>query len=158
MSVKRATAKRRSRIARAKKAVPQVGALPWRKRGGTIEILLVTSRTTGRWLIPKGGVMANFVDMNAARQEAFEEAGVTGRMQRKSIGTYTYSKLDAGYPAQLCRVKVYALEVVHELRAWPEMTQRKRRWYAVKDALKRVGERDLRKIVQKFARSRSLLD
>lgn len=151
MGARKSKTGKRSRKARAKKLLRQVGALPWRKRGGAIEILLVTSRTTGRWLIPKGGVMAQFVDMNAARQEAFEEAGVLGRMQRRTIGTYTYRKIDTGGPAQLCRVKVFALEVVHELKIWQEMTQRRRHWFAVKDAVKRVGERDLRRIMREFA-------
>jgi 8-oxo-dGTP pyrophosphatase MutT (NUDIX family) len=130
-----------------------VGALPWRKFDGKLEILLVTSRTTGRWLIPKGGVMAQFVDVNAARQEALEEAGVVGRMRRKSIGTYTYRKTDAGAPAQLCKVKVFALEVEDELRHWQEMRQRQRRWFNVEKAVQRVEERQLRTIIRSFAKS-----
>ncbi|MFO0993849.1 MAG: NUDIX hydrolase [Hyphomicrobiales bacterium] len=131
--------------------MPQVGALPWRARNGAIEILLVTSRATGRWVIPKGGIMPHLVDMNAARQEAFEEAGIVGHMRRKRIGAYTYRKLDLRGPSQLCRVKVFALKVERELQYWPEMAQRRRRWFTVKDAVKRVGERDLRKIMQAFA-------
>ena len=146
-------AKRSSRQATARKRVPQVGALPWRKRDGAIEILLVTSRATGRWVIPKGGAMPHLVDMNAARQEAFEEAGVVGNMRRKRIGAYTYRKLDLRGPSQLCRVKVFALRVESELKYWPEMAQRRRRWFTVKDAMKRVGERDLRKIMRAFAKT-----
>ena len=135
------------------KPVRQVGALPWRRRDGKVEILLVTSRTTGRWLIPKGGVMAHLTDMNAARLEALEEAGVVGRMRRKRIGTYTYRKLDAGAPAQLCAVKVFALEVEDELRHWQEMRQRQRRWFSVEKAVQRVEERQLRTIIRAFANS-----
>ncbi|MBL8906607.1 MAG: NUDIX hydrolase [Rhizobiales bacterium] len=134
------------------KPVPQVGALPWRRRNGAIEFLLVTSRTTARWVIPKGGTMAHLVDMNAARQEAFEEAGVVGRMRRKRIGFYTYRKIDPDGAAQLCRVKVFALEVRGERKTWPEMRQRKRRWFAVDGAFKRIGERDLRMIIRSFAK------
>lgn len=151
MGAKTSKADKRSRRARAKKPLRQVGALPWRKQNGAIEILLVTSRTTRRWVIPKGGVMAHLVDMNAARQEAFEEAGIAGRMQRKSIGTYQYRKIVPDALAQTGVVKVFALEVQRELTNWPEMRQRRRRWFAVKEAVKRVGERDLREIMREFA-------
>jgi 8-oxo-dGTP pyrophosphatase MutT (NUDIX family) len=153
MSAKRSTAKRQARIARSKKPVRQVAALPWRKRNGSLDILLVTSRTTGRWLIPKGGVMAHLVDMNAARQEALEEAGIEGRMRRRRVGTYTYRKIDPDGPAQLCVVKVFALEVRRELKSWPEMHERKRHWFPVDAAVKRIGERQLRKIIGAFAKA-----
>jgi len=153
MSVKKTAAKRQARNARAKKPVPQVGALPWRKQDGKLEILLVTSRMTRRWVIPKGGVMAHLVDMNAARQEALEEAGIVGRMRRKPIGVYTYRKIDPVGAAQLCRVNVFALEVLSELKTWPEMRQRKRRWFAVEKAIPRIGERQLRKIIRSFAKA-----
>jgi 8-oxo-dGTP pyrophosphatase MutT (NUDIX family) len=131
----------------------QVAALPWRRRDGKLEILLVTSRMTRRWVIPKGGVMAHLVDMNAARQEALEEAGILGRMRRKSLGTYTYIKIDPNGPSQKCSAKVFALEVVEELTAWPEMRQRKRRWFAIEKAVPRIGERQLRKIIRGFAKA-----
>ena len=110
MRIKRSQAEQSSRQATAKKRVPQVAALPWRKQNETIEVLLVTSRTTRRWVIPKGGVMAHLVDMNAARQEALEEAGITGRMRRKPIGTYTYLKTALNGAAAPHAVKVFALE------------------------------------------------
>jgi 8-oxo-dGTP pyrophosphatase MutT (NUDIX family) len=153
MSVKRSIAKRQSRTAKSKKPVRQVAALPWRIRNGTIEVLLVTSRTTGRWVVPKGGVMAHLVDMNAARQEAFEEAGIEGRMQRRRIGTYTYRKIEPGAPAQLCAVQVFAMEVRRELRSWPEMHQRERRWFIIDEAVQMIAERRLRKVVRAYAKA-----
>jgi 8-oxo-dGTP pyrophosphatase MutT (NUDIX family) len=153
MSVKRSTAKRRSQTVKSKKPIRQVAALPWRKRNGQVEILLVTSRMTGRWVIPKGGVMAHLVDMNAARQEAFEEAGIAGRMRRKRIGIYTYRKINPAGPSQLCEVKVFALEVRRELKSWPEMRQRRRRWFAVAKAAQKINEAQLRKIIRTCASS-----
>ena len=76
---------------------------------------------------------------------------LVGHMRRKRIGAYTYRKLDLRGPSQLCRVKVFALRVERELKYWPEMAQRSRRWFPVKDAVKRVSERDLRKIMRAFA-------
>jgi 8-oxo-dGTP pyrophosphatase MutT (NUDIX family) len=144
----RSKTKRLSPIARAKQRILQVAALPWRKRHGRIEILLVTSRETRRWVIPKGGVMAHLVDMNAARQEAFEEAGIAGRMRRKPIGNYTYRKRAGESSGRLCAVKVFALEVRRELRNWPERSQRERRWFTIEQVLQRVGERELRRIIR----------
>lgn len=140
--------KQSSRQATTRKRVPQVAALPWRRRKGAVEFLLVTSRSTGRWVVPKGGVMPHLIDMNAARQEAYEEAGITGQMKRACVGRYSYRKADGA--RQLCSVKVFALKVTKELKTWPEVRQRKRRWFAADDAIKNVGERNLKRIVRSF--------
>ena len=135
----------------ANESARQVAALPWRKRRGRLEVLLVTSRTTQRWVIPKGGVMPHLVDMNAARQEAFEEAGISGRMKRKPLGTYTYAKRTASAMMMQHAVKVFAFEVQRELSNWPERRQRKRQWFRLEDALKKIGEPSLREIIRAFA-------
>jgi len=135
----------------AKRPIKQVGALPWRKRQGRLEILLVTSRETRRWVIPKGGVMAHLVDMNAARQEALEEAGIAGRMRRKSVGIYAYRKRIGPGPTIPYAVKVFLLEVQHEFANWPEKRERTRRWFSVAEAIAHVGEPGLRRIMRAFA-------
>ena len=70
----------------------QVAALPYRKRRGRMEILLITSRESKRWVIPKGWPMEGRTDYNAAKQEAFEEAGVKGRIGKMQLGHYIYTK------------------------------------------------------------------
>ena len=73
----------------SKRIRQQVGALPYRTIDkGKVELLLITSRDTGRWLIPKGWPMTGVKDYDAAAQEAWEEAGVVGPVRRKPIGSY----------------------------------------------------------------------
>jgi 8-oxo-dGTP pyrophosphatase MutT (NUDIX family) len=128
----------------------QVAALPWRRRKGNIEILLVTSRETKRWVIPKGWQMPNLIDSNAAKREAYEEAGIDGRVRRNPIGRYTYVKRTAG-ARRRCHVTVYALLVQVEHRKWPERKERKRLWYSVANAARKVREPKLRAILRSFA-------
>ena len=134
----------------AKAAARQVGALPWRKKAGGIEILLVTSRETKRWVIPKGWPMAHLIASNAAKREAYEEAGIDGRVQRKAIGRYTYDKRARDGSSQPCIVTVYAFRVLREHRTWPEKAERKRCWFKFEDAAELVNEADLRALIRSF--------
>ena len=129
----------------------QVAALPWRWRNGSIEILLVTSRETRRWVIPKGWPITNLVASNAAKREAYEEAGVDGRARRKPIGRYTYTKRTADGSRQTCVVTVFALGVTQQFRDWPERRERTRSWFTAKEAALKVQERELRAIIRAFA-------
>ncbi len=129
-------------------AKKQIAALPYRKHGEGIEVLLITSRETGRWVIPKGWPMRNLADHNAAKQEAFEEAGIEGKMGKKSMGSYSYNKRMKSGRMQAVQVTVYAMEVSRLLDKWPEQNQRKRQWFAVKEAVERVNEDGLKAIVE----------
>ena len=126
----------------------QIAALPYRKHGEGIEVLLITSRETRRWVIPKGWPMRNLADHNAAKQEAFEEAGIEGKMSKKSMGSYSYSKRMKSGRMQQVQVTVYAMEVSRLLDKWPEQNQRKRQWFALSDAVERVNEDGLKAIVE----------
>ena len=117
----------------------QVGALPVRGEPGTYEVLLVTSRETGRWIIPKGWPMKGKEDHEAAAQEAFEEAGVAGKVHHKPFGAYTYEKRQATGSTPI-RVMVYILEVTEKLKQWPEKNERSRSWMSVSQAAKFVDE------------------
>ena len=97
----------------------QVGALPVRGKIGSYEVLLVTSRDTGRWITPKGWPMKGKKDHEAAAQEAFEEAGVTGRTHRHPMGGYICLKRRKD-GSEAVRVMVYLLEVRSETDHWPE--------------------------------------
>lgn len=129
----------------------QIAALPFRiDAEGRVEVLLVTSRETKRWIIPKGWPMSGRKDHRAAEQEAFEEAGLKGRIGKKSVGRYRYDKrLDDG-SAISCAVKVYPLEVSEERERWPERHQRTRRWYAAEEAAGLVQEGDLQSLLRGF--------
>jgi 8-oxo-dGTP pyrophosphatase MutT (NUDIX family) len=129
--------------------IKQIGALPWRKKKGRVEILLITSRETRRWVIPKGWPMDDRADFNAARLEAFEEAGVKGHVRRKPLGTYTYAKRhpDGDFP---CIVTVYGLEVAEKLASWPERKERSRKWFDQAEAAQLVDELDLKSLISQF--------
>jgi 8-oxo-dGTP pyrophosphatase MutT (NUDIX family) len=129
----------------------QFAALPWRKAGDGLEVLLVTSRESRRWVIPKGWPMKGRKAHLAAAREALEEAGVTGRIARKSAGSYGYIKrLKNGAPLE-CRVHVFPLKVERQRKRWPEQHQRETRWFTVRDAADAVNEPELRALIAGLA-------
>jgi len=129
----------------------QVGALPWRLGRHGLEILLITSRETQRWVIPKGWPMPGLTDAQAAAREAFEEAGIDGVSPESVIGRYRYEKRMKKGGSRLCEVSVFALEVGREHARWPEARQRKRKWFAAAEAAGLVDEVELRGIIATFA-------
>src|SRR5690606_19960238 len=130
----------------------QVAALPWRlTEKGDFEILLVTSRGTGRWVLPKGWPEKREEPYEAAAREAAEEAGVSGGISRRPIGTYLYQKkLDSGMEWG-CEVSVFPLEVDEVADKWPERKKRKRRWFAPRYAARLVDEPDISELIGYFA-------
>ena len=108
---------------------PQSGAIPYRRCAGRIEVMLITSRRTGRWIIPKGMVEPGLTPALSAAEEAYEEAGVHGEVEQEPLGSYAYAR--QGYR---WTVTVFALEVSAVLERWPEMAQRQRAWHAVEEA------------------------
>ncbi|MFN0191408.1 MAG: NUDIX hydrolase [Aestuariivirga sp.] len=128
----------------------QVAALCWRRRKGEVEVLLVTSRETKRWVTPKGWPLPGLKDNTAARREAFEEAGVEGHVRRRALGHYEYDKRLAGGEVQPCRVTVFGLEVTKEKKSWPEKRQRKRKWFELEQAVAKVNEPGLKEIISGF--------
>ncbi|MFN6977287.1 MAG: NUDIX hydrolase [Gemmobacter sp.] len=128
----------------------QVGALCWRIRRGAIQVLLVTSRDTGRWVVPKGWPMPGRTPHAAAAREAWEEAGVEGAAMARCIGTYTYDKaLDTGRVV-CCAVSVFPVEVTALAKTWPEKHERRRRWMDLTAAARRVQEPELAALIAAF--------
>ena len=128
----------------------QVAALPWRLEGGQRRILMITSRETRRWVIPKGGRMIGKTDPEAAAQEALEEAGVKGEIDTRSIGVFRYAKRLKDDSERQCVVSVFPLEVLIQLGAWPEAHQRDRRWMTPAEAADAVQEQDLAALILDF--------
>jgi 8-oxo-dGTP pyrophosphatase MutT (NUDIX family) len=129
----------------------QYAALPWRRRAeGGVEILMITSRETRRWVIPKGWPMKDLKPHQAAAREAWEEAGVEGRIRARKIGVFDYDKRLSGGQLQPVRVEVYPLEVVEIHDAWPEAHQRERRWMAAAEAATQVDEPGLARLLAAF--------
>jgi 8-oxo-dGTP pyrophosphatase MutT (NUDIX family) len=131
----------------------QYAALPYRLtkvRG--IEFLLVTSRETGRWIIPKGWPIGGLRPPKAAAREAYEEAGVRGIVTTRAIGEYSYTKKYRALGQTLhCKVRVFALLVRSQRRIWPEAHQRRSRWVRPRKAARLITERGLRSLIASFA-------
>jgi 8-oxo-dGTP pyrophosphatase MutT (NUDIX family) len=130
----------------------QSAALPWRRtREGAIEVLLVTSRETRRWVAPKGWPIKGLKSFQAAAREAFEEAGVEGEIGKKKLGVYHYDKRLRSGRLQKVRVAVYPLKVATEAEAWPEAGQREKLWIAPQSAAELVQEPELAAILRAFS-------
>jgi 8-oxo-dGTP pyrophosphatase MutT (NUDIX family) len=129
----------------------QVGALPYRiGSDGDLEILLITSRGTGRWIIPKGNPIVGLKAHQAAAREAFEEAGINGKATNKPIGKFRYSKQRPGRSDADVEVTVFPMLVTEELRDWPERRQRRRRWLNPIAASHLANDMGLQRILQVF--------
>jgi 8-oxo-dGTP pyrophosphatase MutT (NUDIX family) len=133
----------------------QVAALPWRtaegEEGGALEILLVSSRETRRWVIPKGWPMKGKSDRQAAAQEAYEEAGLDGQVADKAVGDYPYLKRLKSGAGRPVTVDVYPLLVTGEHATWPEKGQRTLQWMSPVEAALAVQEPELRQLIARFA-------
>ena len=127
----------------------QVAALPVKGKPGQYRVLLVTSRETHRWVIPKGWPMKGRKDHDAAAQEALEEAGVSGRIHKHPMGAYTYEKRLVNGTDHVS-VMVYLLEVEKEAGKWPEKDERQREWVSTREAAKRVDEPALAAIIKQL--------
>ncbi len=119
---------------------PQIAALCWRLRKGRVQVLLITSRETRRWVIPKGWPMEGRLGHEAAELEAWEEAGVKGAIDARALGQFGYDKLHPFKPAQRCEVTVYPLRVARLEARFPEAGQRQRKWFSAKSAARMVAE------------------
>ncbi|MGN6305647.1 MAG: NUDIX hydrolase [Mesorhizobium sp.] len=129
----------------------QVAALPWRMNGKGVEILLITSRDTGRWVLPKGWPEAREPLSEAAAREAVEEAGLTGTISHIEAGRYFYAKGLASGEEVPCEVLVFPLKVDAMADKWKERHERERRWVDAPEAAGMVKEPDLGRIIARFS-------
>lgn len=129
----------------------QMAALPWRRRDdGVIEVAIVQSRETKRWIVPKGWPMRKLSEAHAAEREAFEEAGLLGEIAKHPIGHYDYWKrLKDNFI--LCRVNVYPLMVAQQAEEWPEKGQREMRWLVPELAAEAVDDPGLKLLILHLA-------
>jgi len=129
----------------------QYAALPVRRFGARHKVLLLTSRDTGRWIVPKGWPIKRLSPWQTAAVEAFEEAGLRGRMEKKPLGVYTYSKRMRKGRSVQCAVQVYLMFVEEVLTDWPEANERERDWVDPNEAAERVQEPELKSILRDVA-------
>ncbi|MFO1150462.1 MAG: NUDIX hydrolase [Alsobacter sp.] len=130
----------------------QVAALPYRMIDGQAEVLLVTSRGTRRWIIPKGWPMKGKKHHRVAELEALEEAGCKGQVARKPFGQYeAWKRLSDHF--LLCTVEVFPLLVRRQRKTWLEQSERRSLWFKILDAADIVEEPGLRSVIRDFAAS-----
>ena len=130
----------------------QIAALPMRlNKSGKLHVLLVTSRETKRWIVPKGWTIKGKSPWAAAEIEAREEAGAVGHVSSEAMGEYGYDKILDNGAVLPCRVRVYPMAVRKLQRRWKEQDERKRRWFAPKEAAELVDEADLAAMLRGLA-------
>jgi len=140
-----------SKLAMAKRV--QYGALPYRvSNRHRAEFMLVTSRETRRWIIPKGWPKKGKSPHRSAAREAFEEAGVVGSVGRRAVGSFSYEKRMKNGASVECEVRVFPLEVKRQKEEWPEKQQRRVKWLSASKAAERVKDPTLSAIIRRIAR------
>ena len=132
----------------------QCAALCHRRNRGRTEVLLVTSRETGRWVLPKGWPCDGLDHSAAAAREAWEEAGVEGRIFTECTGVFTYTKVLSPGVGVPCVVSVFPLRVKRLAHKFPERKERRRKWFPLKKAAANVAEADLRLLIAGFDATR----
>ena len=134
--------------------VEQIAALPFHwERPGKLRVLMVTSRDTKRWVMPKGWLMDGKKPWHAAEIEALEEAGAVGFISNRPIGTYSYIKRLGRGKQVVSRVTVYPMMVDKLKSRWKERKMRKRHWFSLQKASKLVHEKDLSELLDDLARN-----
>lgn len=131
--------------------IRQYGVIPFRKgSNGGIEVLLITSRETRRWVVPRGNPIPGLSAAESAAREAFEEAGVRGEVEALPIGSYAYDKKKPSGVMEEAVVELYPLRVRETLDDWPERDERARSWFAREAAAAAVAEAELAALIQEL--------
>src|SRR3954453_16703994 len=136
----------------------QFAALPFRVIGDDLSVLLITTRRKRRWSVPKGSPIAETTPHGTPEIEAYEEAGLIGKICPKSIGRYRLRKRDGkrqGKRKAACDVQVFPLKVKDQLRRWPERGQREAIWLPACEAARLVHKPELSRLIERFARQKS---
>jgi 8-oxo-dGTP pyrophosphatase MutT (NUDIX family) len=128
----------------------QIAALPFRRRK-VLEVMLVSTLDSGRWVIPKGWPMKGVSSHEAAAREAFEEAGLVGEIAETAVGQFHYFKRKKNGAVWLCRVDVFPLKVKEQRRSWPEKAQRRTKWFPLEQAAMEVSDAELGELLLNWA-------
>ncbi|PRD41113.1 DNA mismatch repair protein MutT [Phyllobacterium phragmitis] len=135
----------------------QVAALVYRYHDGRLEVLLITSRRTGRWVLPKGWPQVGRTLSQAALREAYEEAGVRGAVATRPLGSYAYEKTDLPPEANSAfTVDVFSVRFSHQEKKFPERGEREDEWVTPEEAAERVDEPELKSILRTFGAAQNM--
>lgn len=121
--------------------------VPMRVRERRLEVALITSSGGKRWIVPKGSVDEGESPAESARRETLEEAGLIGRVLRPVLGRYAYDK-----GRERFEVAVYLMRVTEELDAWEEDDRRRRRWFPLEAAIRKLDHDELARLVKRAGR------
>lgn len=122
----------------------QSGVIPFRRKDGKLEIMLITSRTRKRWIIPKGIIERDLSPAESAEMEAYEEAGIRGTLYPDLFGEYLLKKWGG-----TAKVQVFLLEVKKIFENWPEDSFRERKWVSIQEAVATVKNNRLKELFKK---------
>jgi 8-oxo-dGTP pyrophosphatase MutT (NUDIX family) len=125
----------------------QSGVIPYRRKNGKLEVLLVTSIKKGNWIIPKGFIEYHLSPFQSAKKEAFEEAGLKGGNGTKILGSYKVKKNGSEL-----LTKIYSMKVTRVFKDYPEKNLRKRKWFSISDAAKKVEIDEVARMIRKLGR------
>jgi 8-oxo-dGTP pyrophosphatase MutT (NUDIX family) len=125
----------------------QSAVIPYRINSGAVEILLITSIRKKRWIVPKGFIEFNLSAFESAKKEAYEEAGVLGTNETIELGTFDMNK----YGGELS-IKVFSMEVVEEHEDYPEKNIRKRKWFPIEEAEKKINFPEIGELINKLGK------
>lgn len=128
----------------------QFAALCYRIKRGKVQVLLVTSRRTKRWIVPKGWPVDGKTPAASAAQEAWEEAGAIGKPIETCLGAYSYAKYVSEGETLACLAMLYPFKVKNLAKAYPEKDERRRRWFSRKKAARLVAEPELARMIAAF--------
>jgi 8-oxo-dGTP pyrophosphatase MutT (NUDIX family) len=126
----------------------QSAVIPYRRKNGELQILLITSIRKKRWIIPKGFIEFNLSAFESAKKEAYEEAGVIGTNETIELGSMKVKK----YGGDVL-IKVYSMEVTEEHEDYAEKNLRKRKWFTSEEAIKKVENKEIADMIKKFSMS-----
>ena len=125
--------------------IEQSAVIPYRLHQGEIEILLITSSSKKRWIIPKGIIEPNLTPQESAAKEALEEAGIKGTVDQTLRGIYFYEKW-----GKTCRVQLFLLAVESLYIDWLEAAFRQRQWVSLQEAMNRIRETEIIRVLEKL--------
>jgi len=123
----------------------QSAVIPYRKKDGQLQILLITSIRKKRWIIPKGFIEFNLSAFESAKKEAYEEAGIIGANETIELGNFKIDK----YGGDVL-IKVYSMEVVEEHEDYSEKNLRKRKWFSLDEAIKKIETPEIANMIRKL--------
>lgn len=123
----------------------QSGVIPYRFKNGKLQILLITSRKKRKWIIPKGVIEPYMTPQESAAQEAYEEAGVLGKVTEEPVGSYEFSKWGG-----VCTITVFPMRVEKMYDEWMESDFRKRKWMTPEKALEKCENKEMRLMIKNF--------